>query len=260
MTVRLHDGVRLRQVCDSVRVRDEATEVDVVLPARLFEEFVIRNELVRRPGARRLTAPAGLRNACATTVLAIARTWGIGALALGSALAICFSLVRAPGPLVVGGALAPLLLLLVVIAHEAAHWTTLRLIRSRTAGAIVVGWRTCEVQHAELPGWQGRAVSAAGPSTGLVVSATISALVHDDLAIEWTAGVLVVVNLLGFTPLTLDGRRLLASNCKGRRRSPSTARRSSAARPGIDEIPVIPPPPHDDPDGSAELHHRSIGL
>lgn len=210
MTLRLYDGVLLQRVGDEVRVRDEPTEVDVVIPTATLGTFTRRNELVRRPGARRLTAPAGLLNACATTVVAIARAWGISALALGTALAICFSLVRAPAQLVAGGALSPLIFLVVVIAHEAAHWSTLRLVRDRTAGAIVVGWRTCEVQHAVLPGWHGLAVAVAGPSVGLIVSVAISALEHDNLAMGWAAGVLVVVNLLGFTPLSADGRRLLA--------------------------------------------------
>lgn len=210
MNVRLHDGVILQRVCDGVRVCDEPTEVDVVVAAGALEPFIIRNQLVRRPGARRVTAPAGLLNACAGTVVAIARAWGMSALALGSVLVICFSLVRAPVQLVAGGALAPIVFLVVVVAHEAAHWSTLRLVRNRTAGAIVVGWRTCEVQHAALAGWRGRAVAAAGPSGGLIVSVGISVLVHDDLAMSWTAVVLVAVNLLGFTPLSLDGRRLLA--------------------------------------------------
>lgn len=216
MTLRLHDGVLLQRVGDEVRVRDEPTEVDVVIPTAALGAFIRRNELVRRTGARRLTAPAGLLNACATTVVAIARAWGISALALGTALAICFSLVGAPVQLVAGAALSPLLFLVVVIAHEAAHWSTLRLVRDRTAGAIVVSWRTCEVQHAALPGWHGLAVAAAGPSMGLIVSVAISALVDDNLAMVWTAGVLVVVNLLGFTPLSSDGRRLLATDQRPR--------------------------------------------
>jgi len=93
--------------------------------------------------------------------------------------------------------------------HEAAHWSVLRALRGGHAGALVVGWRTCMVVHAVLPARQDRLVAAAGPGAGFLVSLGSLPVTLGDFAGAYTSVVMVIVNLLGFTPLTSDGRRVL---------------------------------------------------
>lgn len=223
MTLELHAGVSVESVADGFRVRDIATEVDVLLPAAAVEAFLLRNGLGRprgvpSPGAdaadwartRRTTSSVrGFAGACEATVVAVVRAYSIVALVVGSGLAAVFTAADAPVRLVAGAAVAPLLALVVVVVHEAAHWSVLRILRGGHAGAVVVGWRTCMVVHAVLPARQGRIVAAAGPSAGLLVSLAIFPITLGDFAGAYTSVVLVIVNLLGFTPLTSDGRRVL---------------------------------------------------
>jgi hypothetical protein len=60
-----------------------------------------------------------------------------------------------------------------------------------------------------LPARQDRLVAATGPAAGLLVSLGTLPITLGDFAGAYTSVVLVIVNLLGFTPLTSDGRRVL---------------------------------------------------
>jgi hypothetical protein len=155
------------------------------------------------------SAGAGRCGPCEATVVAVVRAYGVVALVVGVGLAAVFTAADAPVRLVAGAAGAPLLALVVVIVHEAAHWSVLRLLRGGHAGAVVVGWRTCMIVHAVLPARQDRLVAAAGPGAGLLVSLCSLPITLGDFAGAYTSVVLVIVNLLGFTPLTSDGRRVL---------------------------------------------------
>lgn len=218
-----HAGVSVEPVLEGFHVRDLATEVDVVVPARALEAFLLRNGLGRLHGApspdadavdwgraRRTTSSVpGPAGACEATVVAVVRAYGIVALVVGAGLAAVFTAPDAPVRLVAGAAVAPLLALVVVVVHEAAHWSVLRALRGGHAGAAVAGWRTCMVVHAVLPARQDRIVAAAGPGAGLLVSIATLPITLGDFAGAYTSVVLVIVNLLGFTPLTSDGRRVL---------------------------------------------------
>lgn len=211
MTVRVHNGVELVPVADGVRVRDLPTELDTVVPTADLWSFLSHNGLVRLRGGRRTVAPSsGVAGAWEATIVAAARAYGNVTLTVGAALAALFMFVGAPDGLVASAAVAPLVALVTVTVHEAAHWTVLRLVRDRRAGAIVVGWQTCAVHHALLSGWRDRLVAVAGPGAGLVVAVSAGAVMHEDPAGAWTTTVLVIVNVLGLTPLSSDGRRLLA--------------------------------------------------
>ena len=223
MTVEPHAGVSVEPLAEGFHVRDPATEVDVFVPAAAVEAFLLRNGLGRPRGApppgadaadwgraRRTTSSVrGFAGACEATVVAVVRAYGVVALVVGAGLAAVFTATDAPVRLVAGAAVAPLLALVVVIAHEAAHWSVLRVLRGGHAGAAVVGWRTCMVVHAVLPPRQDRIVAAAGPSAGLLVSLATLPITLGDFAGAYTSVVLVIVNLLGFTPLTSEGRLVL---------------------------------------------------
>jgi hypothetical protein len=223
VTVEPYAGVAVAPLADGLRIRDPATEVDVVVPAAALEAFLLRNGLGRLSGVqpagadaggwgramRTASAAPGIVGACEATVVAVVRAYGVVALVVGVGLAAVFTAAAAPVRLVAGAAGAPLLALVVVIVHEAAHWSVLRLLRSEHAGAVVVGWRTCMIVHAVLPARQDRLVAAAGPGVGLLVSLGSLPITLGDFAGAYTSVVLVIVNLLGFTPLTSDGRRVL---------------------------------------------------
>jgi hypothetical protein len=223
VTVEPQAGVSVEPFADGFRVHDLATEVDVVVPAAVLEAFLLRNGLsrlrcTRSPGAdvaawdrtkRTVSSTPGIFGACEATVVAVVRAYGVVALVIGVGLAAVFTAADAPVRLVAGAAVAPLLALVVVIVHEAAHWSVLRRLRGVHAGAVVVGWRTCMVMHAVLPARQDRLVAAAGPVAGLLVALGSLPVTLGDFAGAYTSVVLVIVNLLGFTPLTSDGRRVL---------------------------------------------------
>jgi uncharacterized membrane protein YGL010W len=222
VTVEPQAGVSVGPLAEGFHVQDIATEVDVAVPADALESFLLRNGLGRPHGApppgadaadwsrarRTTSATPGVVGACEATVVAVVRAYGVVALVAGVGLAAVFTAADAPVRLVGGAAVAPLLALVVVIVHEAAHWSVLRLLRGGQAGAVVVGWRTCMVIHAVLPARQDRLVAAAGPGAGLLVALGSLPLTLGDFAGAYTSVVLVIVNLLGFTPLTSDGRRV----------------------------------------------------
>lgn len=223
MTVQPHAGVSVEPIAEGYHVRDEVTELDVVVPARALEAFLLRNGLGELRGARpadgdtvdrgrmrrSVSSSPGVVGAFEATVVAVVRAYGVVALVVGVGLAAVFTAADAPTRLVAGAAVAPLLTLVVVIVHEAAHWSVLRALRGSRAGAVLVGWRTCMVVHAVLPARQDRLVAAVGPGAGLLVSAGSLTVTSADFAGAYASVVLVIVNLLGFTPLTSDGRRVL---------------------------------------------------
>jgi uncharacterized membrane protein YGL010W len=215
--------VSVDPLANGFHVSDPATEVDLVVPTSALEAFLMRNGLGRPRGAsspgedaadwsrarRTASSVPGFAGACEATVVAVVRAYGIVTLVVGAGLAAVFTAADAPVRLVAGAAVAPLLALVVVVVHEAAHWSALRILRGRHAGAVVVGWRTCMVVHAVLPARQDRIVAAAGPGAGLLVSLASLPITLGDFAGAYTSVVLVIVNLLGFTPLMSDGRRVL---------------------------------------------------
>ncbi|WP_146236383.1 hypothetical protein [Curtobacterium sp. MCBD17_023] len=225
----LHDGVVLEPV-DSctplarpgaviVRVTDTATGIDILVADTELPRFLLINALARPPRrsttrcpwgrARRTRAePPGRRSACSAAVIALVRACGLLVLASGLALAGCFVTVQAPPRSVAAAAFAPVLALIVTIAHEAGHWVALRALVDHRAGAILVGWQTCAIVHGDLAGRQDRLVAAAGPAAGLIVAVASNAVTRFDPVGAWTSVVLVAVNLLGLLPVTADGRRV----------------------------------------------------
>ncbi|PZE80221.1 hypothetical protein [Curtobacterium sp. MCBD17_032] len=231
-TFALHDGVTLEPAASeatssrpgtgTVRVTDTATGIDALVAAPDLPRFLLDNALARPPRrsatpcpwgrARRTRAePPGCRSACEATVLALVRAGGPLVLVSGLALSGGFVLLHAPPRWVAAAAFAPVLVLLVTIAHEAGHWVALRVLVDGRAGAILVDWRTCAVLHGDLAHPQDRWVAAAGPAAGLVAGIGSIAVTHFDPIGAWTSAVLVAVNLLGLLPVTADGQRVFRS-------------------------------------------------
>ena len=167
-------------------------------------------------GCRRVTARPGRLGVVPVTGVAVARVWGAPLLVVITSLVSLLACVNAKPGVIVDVAIAPMLMIVIVTAHEGAHWLAARSFRGPDAGALLISWRTCALVYADATARELRIIAAAGPAAGTIASLLASMLVPTP-AVTTTAAVLCVTNILGLTPLTADGRDVLGSDTSSER-------------------------------------------
>lgn len=172
----------------------------------------VERRLIRQWGAAaRTAAPSGILRPLPHALRAVARTWGPFTAAISLITLTTLTMVGAPPRTVLEVAIAPALLLIVVAAHEGGHWVATRICLGPGAGVLATSWRTCAVVHATTTRRNKRIIALAGPATGTITTLGMLVLAHGSPALATVATVLLTVNVLGFTPLTADGRDILTT-------------------------------------------------
>lgn len=165
--------------------------------------------LIHRWGAaRRFVALPGFRRILLTVVVALAWTWGTPVALACASLASVMLVLGAELWLAAQMMIVPGLIVVLVATHEAAHWLTVRHRLGPQAGALLLDWRTCVVVHAPASSRDMRLIAAAGPSAGTAMCLLAVLVSASSPVVLTTSVVLLFVNLLGFTPITGDGRAL----------------------------------------------------
>lgn len=267
--VRLHDGVRVLARGHSILIADEATATSLRLTvsteARVADDVLLahllasglgrapRRERARviaecgldgtslastiheRGRCRRFTAPRpGPASAALAGAAAMTTTWALAALVAATLFAALFAGIGGTPATVVAAASAPLALVVVTTAHEVAHWVALRLLHTSTAGAMLIGWRSCMIVHAFVPGVRGRLIALAGPLTGLTLALAYLAIDAGGVIVSYVGTLLVLANGVGLLPWSADGRRLFARASRATTRaSRATTRASGVDGPGL---------------------------
>ncbi|WP_396289441.1 hypothetical protein [Curtobacterium sp. KT1] len=167
-----------------------------------------RRVIHRWGGSRRFSAPLGRITVVPATLHAITHGWGVAAAVISTVLTITLISIGADVALIADIALAPFLLLVVLAVHEAAHWLTARSRLGPSAGALLISWRTCALVYGSTTPRNKRIIAIAGPAAGCA-AALLCALLALGPATTATAAILLVINVLGITPLTADGRDAL---------------------------------------------------
>lgn len=233
----MHTDVVVRVVPNGLRVTDVPTGFDEVLLGSALENAATllgnglatasrsdRCELVRTLGAggsstarrihtlgsahRRHGAP-GWIGAVTAPFTAVVRQWALPTALTAAALGCLFGAISAPAQTTGAAVLAPFLMVACVAVHEAAHLVVVRSLLGRHAGTVIATRRTTAVLHPALAGWRARVVAAAGPLAGSAFAGVCPGLLPPDVVTQFTALVLLVVNIVGLTPVTADGRTLL---------------------------------------------------
>lgn len=233
----MHPGVVVRVVPTGLRVTDVPTGFDEVLLGSALENAATllgnglatasrsdRCEFVRALGvggsstarrihtlgsARRRHGAPGCVGAVTAPFAAVVRQWAIPTALTAAMLGCLFGAISAPVQTTGAAVLAPCTAAACVAVHEAGHLLVVRLLLGRHAGTVIATRRTTAVLHAPLAGWRARVVAAAGPLAGSAFACAGLVLPPPDVVTQFTALVLLVVNVVGLTPVTADGRALL---------------------------------------------------
>lgn len=246
LPVTLHDGVRVSSSGGTARITDPATgtdeqitsdaqspyELEAVASAFLLinglaradratrlevmdranvRETSTRHQVHRWGNLRRTLAPPGSRWLLAHALRGVSRTWGAAVAIISILVSLNLTSLGADLMTTLEFAASPLLVLLVTAAHETGHWIAVRRHLGGESGALLVGWNTCAVTYAATKGGHRRLIALAGPLAGASTAGLTTAIFSSSPSLATVGGLLVVVNLLGLTPLTQDGRDALTA-------------------------------------------------
>ncbi|WP_139195325.1 hypothetical protein [Curtobacterium sp. MCBA15_001] len=128
---------------------------------------------------------------------------------MSGALGVSFLAVGASAETTWAAVAAPVAMLFCVGVHETAHLVAVRVLVGPGRGAVICSSRVVAVLHPAVCGYRARLIASAGPVAGAVFAVAYWTLRPGDVVSQYTASVLLVVNLFGLIPLSTDGKVLL---------------------------------------------------